>query len=242
MRGCLFTLVLAAVVLGAAIVFGLPALAAGVLTAGIGAAGLQAADTTVTVASDPPTELLGLHADLVHVTATRAQFRGLGIGTLDVRFTGVELLDRTAAGVDGTLTALEVPIAGGGTMTLASLALAGGGEDVTVSTTLAGPDAEALVADAIEAELGVRPTSITLSAHDMVAVRIGVVVHAKLLVTGTGDLVARVSDGPQVGRTVVLLRGGEDLPVRLTGIRVTAAGDLRLAGSLDVSLLGGILP
>jgi hypothetical protein len=241
-RGCLFTLVLAAAVLGGIVLFGLPALAEGVLTVAIGAAGLQADDTRVTVTADPPTELLELRADRVRVTATGAMFRGLAIASFDVRFSDVALLERTAAGVDGTLTGVEVPIDGGAPVLLPSLALSGGGEDITVTTTLGGPEAEALIADAVEAEIGSRPSAITISAPDRLVVRIGVVSHATLAVTGTGDLIARVTDGPAAGRTVVLLRGGEDLPVRLTSVRVTTAGDLRLAGSLDVGLLQGLLP
>ena len=67
----------AAVAIAVVVTVGLPAVAAGVLTAGVTAAGLQADDTTVTVESDPPTDLLGLHADRVRVRATDATFRGL---------------------------------------------------------------------------------------------------------------------------------------------------------------------
>jgi hypothetical protein len=47
-----------------------------------------------------------------------------------------------------------------------------------------------------------------------------------------------VSDGPAAGREITLLQGGEDLPIRLTSVTVTAGGDLRLAGELAVGLLG----
>ena len=54
------------------------------VTAAVTAAGLQADDTTVTVSSDPPTDLIGLHADRVRVRATDATFRDLAIGELDL--------------------------------------------------------------------------------------------------------------------------------------------------------------
>jgi hypothetical protein len=57
-------------------------------------------------------------------------------------------------------------------------------------------------------------------------------------VTPDGDLVVRVSDGPAKGQAVALLQGGEDLPIRLTSVTVTEAGDLRLSGELAVGLLG----
>ena len=70
---------------GFVVVVGLPVVAAGLVTAGLSAAGLVADDTTVTVSSDPPTDLLGLRADTVRVTATDATFRGLEIGVAGPR-------------------------------------------------------------------------------------------------------------------------------------------------------------
>ena len=34
------------------------------------------------------------------------------------------------------------------------------------------------------------------------------------------------------------MRGGEDLPIELTSVRVTRDGDLRLTGDLAVGILG----
>jgi hypothetical protein len=237
-RGCLFTLLLAAFVLGFAVVVGLPAAASAVLTGAITAAGLQADDTTVTVASDPPTDLLGLHADRVRIRATDAMFHDLEIGELDVTLGGVAIIDRTVETAEGTLADVTVPDVGGRPLELAEVTLGGGGETITVSTTVEGAAAEALLADAIEAGSGVRPSRITLSAPDRVAARMGGVVHARLRVNAAGDLVAKVLDGPEAGRTLTLLRGGDDLPIHLTGARVTAAGDLRLTGDLEIGLLG----
>jgi hypothetical protein len=237
-RGCLFTLLLGAIVLVFGVYVGLPAAASAVLTAGITAAGLQADDTTVTVTSKPPTNLFGLHADRVRVQATHATFRGFGIGALDVVLEDVAILDRTAATVDGELVDVTVPDAGGRPLTMAAITLSGGGERVSASTTIGGSEAEALLADAIEAGLGIRPSAVTLSAPDRVTARLGKVVHARLGVSAAGDLEAEVLDGPEVGRTVVLLNGGGDLPIHLTSVRVTDAGDLRLAGELAIGFLG----
>jgi hypothetical protein len=238
MRGCLFTLLLGVVVVAFLVVVGLPAVAAGALTAGVRAAGLQAADTTVTVASDPPTDLVGLHADRVRVRATHATFRGLEIGALDVSLRDVSLIDRTAAGVSGTLTGATVPNIGGRPLALQTITLSGGGSAVTASTTVAGADASRLIADAVESSLGTRPTSVTLSAPDVVTVKLVITVTARLSVDAAGDLVATVASGPAAGQVVVLLRGGEDLPIRLTAARVTSMGDLHLDGTLAVGLLG----
>ena len=238
MRGCLFTLLLGAIVLVFGIYVGLPAAASAVLTAGITAAGLQADDTTVTVTSVPPTDLLGLRADRVRVQATHATFQGLGIGSLDVVLGDVAIADRTAGKVDGELADVTVPDVGGRPLALTAITLSGGGEKVSASTTIGGVEAEALLADAIEAQLGVRPTAVTLSAPDRVAVRVGVVVHARLAVSRAGDLEAEILDGPEAGRVLTLLGAGGNLPIHLTTVRVTDAGDLRLSGDLDIGLIG----
>ena len=237
MRGCLFTLLLGAALLGLGVFVGLPAVAAGMLTAALTAAGFQATDTTVTVTSDPPTDLIGLHADRVRVRATHATFRGLEMGSVDVTFRDVAILGRTAGSVDGSLKDVTMPDVGGHALHLAGLTLAGGGDAVTVSTTVSGPEAQALVSDAIGAQLGTRPTAVTFTAPDGVAVRMGGVVHARLAVSSGGDLVARISDGPEAGRAVVLLRSGADLPIRLTSVRVASDGSVSLAGALAVELL-----
>ena len=101
MRGCLFTLAFGAAVIALIVVVGLPQVAAGMVTGAVTAAGLQADDTTVTVSSDPPTDLIGLHADRVRVRATDATFRDLAIGELDLVLRDVSILDRSAGGDRG---------------------------------------------------------------------------------------------------------------------------------------------
>jgi hypothetical protein len=237
-RGCLLILLLGAIVLGFGVYVGLPAAASAIVTAGVTAAGLQAGDTTVTVGSRPPTELLGLHADRVRIEAKHATFRGLKIGSLDVELADVAILDRTAGSVDGRLEAVTVPDLGGRPLTLAEITLSGGGKHVSASTTVGGAEAEALLADAIESALGVRPSSVALSAPNRLTVRLGQTVHARLVVSAAGDLEAEILDGPEAGRTVVLLRSGGNLPIHLTSVRVTGAGDLRLTGDVAVPPLG----
>ena len=81
MRGCLFTLILGAAVIGVFVFLGLPGDRRGrAHRAASRRPDSQADDTTVTVASDPPTDLFGLHADRVRIQATDATFRGLEIG------------------------------------------------------------------------------------------------------------------------------------------------------------------
>jgi hypothetical protein len=238
MKGCLFILLLGGAALALIVVIGLPQVAAGVITSAVTAAGLEADDTTVTVSSDPPTDLLGLTADRVRVRATDATFRGLRIGKLDLELGGVAILDRTADTVDGRLTDVVIENIGGREVELAAITVAGGGDEITATTTVPGADVERLIADAAQSMTGTRPKSVTLTAPNRVVVDIGSDVEGTLDVNEGGDLVILVPDSPLPSNEIVLLRGGEDLPIRLTGVRVTEEGDLRLAGDLEIGIFG----
>jgi len=239
MRGCLFTLLLAAVVGGFIVVVGLPAAAAGLLTAGLSTAGLVADDTTVTVSSDPPTDLLGLRADTVRVTATDATFRGLEIGSLDLTLGGVAVLERTAGTVDGELRDVTVRGTDGRSFVVDRIVLQGDADGIATTTVVPSAEVEAMIADAVDARTGVRPSSVTLTAPNRVAVRVsGATVRGTLAVDDNGDLVLRGGDGFADARELTLVRGGEDLPIELTSVRVTSDGSLRLTGDLAVGILG----
>ncbi|HET7830543.1 MAG TPA: hypothetical protein VFL03_13355, partial [Candidatus Limnocylindrales bacterium] len=173
MRGCLFTLLLGAAVIALIVVVGLPQVAAGMVTTAVTTAGLRADDTTVTVSSDPPTDLVGLHADRVRIRASDALFRGLAIGNLDIRLGDVALLSRTIGEVDGTLKDVTVDNLGGREVTLDEIAIGGKSGDITASTVIPGAQAERLIADAIEERTGVRPTDVTLSSPDRLEADIG---------------------------------------------------------------------
>jgi hypothetical protein len=239
MRGCLFTLLLGAIVIGFIIVVGLPAIASGVLTAALAGAGLNAADTTVTVTSDPPTDLVALRADTVHVTATDADFRGMRIGSLDIVLGDVAILDRTAGAIDGQLDDVTVRASGGERVRIQRITIGGSLDHVTTTTVIPNAEAEALIADAVEAQTGSRPTAITLTAPSGLAIKAGgQIVEGTFAINGKGDLVVRATDGPAKNTEIVLVRGGEDLPIELTSVTVTRDGGLRLAGDLTIGLLG----
>lgn len=240
MRGCLFTLLLGAIVVAFAVIVGLPILAGGILTAGLSAAGLAADDTTVTVSSNPPTDLLAMRADTVRITATDATFRGMAIGSLDLALGDVRILDRTAGAIDGELRDVRVTVAGGQVLTLNRITVLGAGRDIATTTVVPNEAAEDLIADAIEEQVGIRPESVSLDRPDLLTIRAGVAVTGRLDVTASGDLVIRADDGPLAGSQVVLLRGGDDLPIELTSVRVNDNGGLRLEGDLSIGLLGAL--
>ena len=238
MRGCLFTLLLGAAVIGVFVFLGLPAIAAGALTAGVQAAGLQADDTTVTVASDPPTDLLGLHADRVRIQATDATFRGLEIGSVDLTLRDLKFIDRTASAVSGTLEDVVASDVGGRDLTLASIELSGGGDTITATTTIPASEVEDIIADRIEDALGARPTNVKLAAPDKLTVELVVAVKGRFDVSDAGDLQVKITNGPAAGQIVTLLDADSGLPMRLTDATVTPQGDLELTGDLTVGLLG----
>ena len=95
-----------------------------------------------------------------------------------------------------------------------------------------------MIADAVEAQAGVRPSSVELTAPDRVAVRVSGTTLRGTFAVDDGNLVIRGDDGFGGAREVTLVRGGEDLPVELTSVRVTSGGALRLTGDLAVGILG----
>jgi hypothetical protein len=238
MRGCLFTLVLGAVVIALIVVVGLPQVSAGMVTAAVTAAGLEADDTSATVSSDPPTDLIGLHADRVRVRATDATFRDLAIGSLDLELRDVSILDRTADAVAGTLDDVTIANVGGGAIVLDRITVGGGGDDITATTVIDGDQAELLIADAVEQRTGVRPSAVSLERPDRLTIDVGVEAGGTLNVAANGDLVVEVDDNPLGIEDVVLLRAGDDLPIRLRDVLVTSEGDLQLDGDLSIGLLG----
>lgn len=238
MRGCLFTLLLGAVVIGVVVVIGLPAIAAGVLTGALSAAGLVADDTTVTVSSDPPTDLLGLHADTVRVTASDASFRGLEMASLDLVLGDVSVLERSAGAVDGELTDVTIR-ARGGEVRLDRVTIGGTTEAMTATAVVPNAEVETLIADAVEAQTGSRPTAVTLTAPDGLAVTVrGQALKGRFVVNGRGDLIVRGTSGAIKDTEVALIRGGDDLPIELTSVRVTKDRGLRLTGDLVIGILG----
>jgi len=238
-RGCLFTLLLAAALIGLFLVVGLPALAEGILTAGVTAAGLQSDDTTVTVSSDPPTDLMGLHADHVQLTASDARFRSVRIGSLDISCVDMELGDRSCAAIDGRLHQVTATDAAGQPLLIDLIRLGGGGNHITATATIAGGEVEGLISDAISQALGGRPTSVALAAPDRVTVAFGPgsQVTGRFVISPGGDLAIQVTSGKLKGHQVTALAAAA-LPVRLTNVSVADSGDLVLGGELSIGLFG----
>jgi hypothetical protein len=174
----------------------------------------------------------------VTVSATDATFRDMHIGSLDLELHDVAVLDRTAGAVEGTLSDVAVTLFDGTDVTLDEITIEGDADQVTASTVIQGGEVERMIADVAEARLGTRPTSVTLSRPDRITIDVGVDVEGTLDVNAAGDLILVLPGGVIPGDEVVLLEGGTDLPIRLTDVQVTKAGDLRLTGDLSIGILG----
>src|SRR4051794_23009294 len=109
MRGCLFVIAFAAVILIAIAWFGAPALAAFAVRNGLESAGFASGDITVDVTADPPLTVVTGHADEVRIRATDASIDGLVASGLDVRLRAVNLFSRSFGSVDGSLSDVSVP-------------------------------------------------------------------------------------------------------------------------------------
>lgn len=235
MRGCLFTLTLGLAVLVGAAWYLLPAAAGGLIGMALVAAGLQGTGTVVTVSANPPFELLSGHADAIRVESTDATWDGLMIGDLRLTLVDVDLGRRTAAKVEGTLSAVRFGGSEGRPIEAATVEIAGSGDAPTARLTFDPAAVVEMAAAAIEADLGRSPDRLRLAPPDRaVFVLLGRSVSGRLAVDRVGELVLQVA-----GRVpVVVLAPGTAGPFRLTDVAVTADGGLVLSGSLEPRLLG----
>jgi hypothetical protein len=232
-------LVLAAALLGALGWFGAPPLTAAVIEASLRGSGWRAAETSVTVTSQPPPRLLLGRADRITIAGSDVSWRELHAARIALTLNGVDLLARTATTVRGSIT--DATLSGG-------LGASGDGDPVApASIELAGPAAAAqamvtidratvrrVVRDAIARQFGTTVEDVRLVAPDRLRlVTARAMVEGSLRIDG-GDLVFSTPLG-----SVTMLRTDPSIPLRLRSVAVTDAA-LMLDGVVDVaSLLHG---
>ena len=117
MRGCLFVLVLAVIILSTAAWFGSPILASTVISGALDNAGYHAESSTVTATSDPPLKLLLGRADRVEIAGTGVDFRTFHAASLDLVLTDVDVLGHTAGRISGRIDGAEMTTTAGETTT-----------------------------------------------------------------------------------------------------------------------------
>jgi hypothetical protein len=230
-RGLLVILGLAAAVLILLALVGLPTLATVVIRQGVVASGLDAPDLVVTVTAEPPTDLLGLHADVITITGTDATWGETSVDRLRVTLDDVDLAGRRAGSVDGVLAGVAAPAGAGSGDELAieRIDLSGGGSDVRADVRIGTQVAEDFIARRMQEEVGISPTLVRLSAPDRLAIGVGpVTVDGRLVIGADGSL--RLETGVALVPSLTLIDPGS-LPIELTSVAVTN----------DALLLGGRL-
>jgi len=235
MRGCLFTLVLGAVVIGALLVFALPRVLEGVITASLTTAGFQARETSVRLEQDDPLSLIGLKADRVTIDAVDATIGDLDAGAVHLVLEDVDLGTRAADAVTGTLSDVAT-VSAGDPIDIPEIRLAGDTTKLQAVASIQASDVEAIVTERVTAALGEPPTDVRIEAPNVMTITVrGFPVTGTLLVDETGALRLSLSD--PISTDVVILEPKATL-MDLRAVRV--AGDrLVLEGDVDVSTLIG---
>jgi hypothetical protein len=239
-RGCFTTLLVGVALILVAGWFLLPPIAGAAISGGLGVTGFSAGEATVTVGADPPLELAALHADSVHVVATNATFHELTIASVDVTMRDVQLFDRTARTVSGTLTGLNIGAVGGDATSVGQATVEGSSSDLRISMKLSAVEASTLATSAVRAQVGVVPSKVTLAAPDQVGFVVrGFALGGRLAVDAAGGLVFRPQNGQGAfSAPIVIIAPGPGMPVRLQTVFVTPTG-VTVTGMVDQSLFGG---
>ena len=235
MRGCLFTLVLGAVVIGALLVFALPRVLEGAITASLTTAGFQARETSVRLEQDDPLSLIGLKADRVTIDAVDATIGDLDAGAVHLVLEDVDLGTREADAVTGTLSDVAA-VSAGDPIDIPEIRLAGDTTKLEAVASIDASDVEAIVTERVTAALGEPPTAVRIEAPNVMTITVrGFPVTGTLLIDETGALRLSLSD--PISTDLVILEPKATL-MDLRAVRV--AGDrLVLEGDVDVSTLIG---
>jgi hypothetical protein len=231
MRGCLSVIVLAVVFLTVAIWFGGPPLASAVVTSTLTGSGFASDTLDVEVSADPPLTLAIGRASSISIAATGVTWNNLKLDSLSLNLSSVDLIARTATSVDGRLGGVTFSGTGGQPI-VADVELSGPADAARATITVDAVSVTTMALAAFDAEFGVKPSSATLVAPDIIQVKVGgLTLNGHLSVARDGAIVATAN-----GSTTRILAPDPSLPVRLTGLAVTPTA-LELRGTIDVSSL-----
>jgi len=235
MRGCLFVLLFAAVVLGAVAWFGSGPIVNGVIGVGLQGAGYTAASTTIDATADPPPRLLLGQADRVSITGSDVDWKALHADRMALTLDGVDLFARKASTIRGSIDGARLDDGKGGSATASSIELAGPTDAAVATITIDPSDVRTAVTVALSSRFNVQPTDVQLVAPDRIRiVTPNATIEGRLLIDSSGALAfsTPLGDAP-------MLSIDPAMPLRLTGARVVG-GNLVLTGRLNVTdLLNG---
>jgi hypothetical protein len=234
MRGCLFVLTAAALLVAVLAWFASPLLASAAIGIALQNGGFSATTQTVTATSDPPPKLLLGRADRVEIRASGVAFRTFHAQSLDLVLTDVDVVARTAATITGSVDAASVTTADG-IPTQADLRIDGPATSAAAEIVVAGATVDRVVRATFADEVGVAITRTELVAPDILRIITpAATLEGRLVIDGTGA----VALSTRLGSTPILSLD-RSFPLRLRSVQVDH-GDLRLEGILDAtSLLGG---
>jgi hypothetical protein len=235
MRGCLFVLLFAAVLIGGIAWFASGPIVAAAIGVGLQGSGYNAASTTIHATADPPPRLFLGQADRVSISGEDVDWRALHADHLDLTLDGVDLVARTADTIRGSIEGAALDDGHGGSAAVTSIKLSGP-SDAAVATITIDPDAvRAAVTAAVASRFGVTPTDVQLVGPDRLRlVTPNATIEGGLEIDPSGALAFSTPLG-----SATLVSIDPTIPLRLQTVRVVN-GALQLSGRLDVtSLLGG---
>jgi hypothetical protein len=155
----------------------------------------------------------------------------LRLATFALSLGSVDLIAKTAATADGRFGGVQLHGTGGQPI-LADVVLKGSADAAPTTITIDSATVNAMALAAFESSFGVRPSSASLVAPDVIRLKIaGLTVSGKLAVAADGSIVAVAN-----GSTIRLVVPDPSLPFHLTGLSVTAT-TLELHGTIDVGSL-----
>jgi hypothetical protein len=217
-KGCLSFLVFAALLIAAFTWFALPPVA-GLAVEMLIPRDAIAGNVSVRVETDFPPELYTLHADAVVLTGTDAL---IADGLLDadraaITLTDVNVLERTAARLDGRLDGVHVNQGPITLLTIRRIDVSGPLDAVVATARLDGKELRTRAGAAIESAIGTPPQSLALAAPDRVSAKIqGVTIAGRLVVRGGALLV----EGDAPLPTVELIPASATGPLSLRSIEI----------------------
>ena len=236
MRSCLIQLLITAAVIFALLWFGLPFGASWLATNALGASGFTGTDTKVEVSANVPPRILLGHADRITLTSKQVFVGDLHAAAIDLTLGNVDLLNRTAGTVTGTLTGVSVPAANGEPATIDTAVLDGSGTSATATLSISSAEVQSLAASQLKAQTGIVGT-VKLAAPDKVTVTIhGTSQPGHLVVNGGALQLVPVSDAQP---TVILIDAGGGNPFQLQSVAVDGTG-VTLVGTMDLKALLGL--
>jgi hypothetical protein len=230
-RGCLFVLVLAALLALAGGWLGGPVLAAALVEGGLASAGFEGRNTVVRVTSDPPIAVLGGTLQRVEIGADDAHVDEIGARRIDLTLLGMNLVDRSVTGIDGHLSAVTFASAPDAPA-ISSIELHGKADDADAVLKMGSRSIERYAAERIDAAVGVDVGAAELREPDLLRFSVaGVGIEGRLVIEPDGRL-ALAADLPGNPRISLL----DPAPLRVDSV-VVLDDQLVLTGNLDVEAL-----